>query len=492
MKLRKPLAFVGSLAVTAGLIAGTMVAPSLVGASSHREAPGIAADPTADNTDLYAFVSPDKPDTVTIIANYIPLQGPAGGPNFFAFAEDVLYEIHVDNVGDAENHIVYQFQFNTPLTNGNTFLYNTGQLTSPGDPDWTMPQTYRVTRVENGKSKNVGWDLTVPPSNVGARSTPNYETALGRPGVHTLDNGGLVFAGQRDDPFFVDLGSIFDLGGLRPFNSLHIIPLPTAAGRDAVQGLNTHTIALQLPITDLTVDHKTPSGPGDTKSIIGVYASASRKQTRVLLDQGNEAGLDRNSGRYVQVSRLGQPLINEVIIPLKEKDRWNRSEPGDDGARFLNRYRAPELAGLVNFLYPATADVPTADRGDLVTVLLTGIKGLNQPDNVVKSDFLRLNMMIAPASTDPNTVNRLGAMAGQFDGYPNGRRLADDVVDIEIRAVACGYGDILAGALGLCNLSPNNQLGDGVDKNDEMFMRQFPYVAPPHSGYEVLPIQEGA
>jgi hypothetical protein len=488
--MNKPLAFVGSLAVTAGLLAGTMVAPMFAGASSHREAPGITADPTADNTDLYAFVSPDKPDTVTIIANYIPLQDPAGGPNFFAFSDDVLYEIHIDNVGDAEDHITYQFRFNTPLKNGNTFLYNTNQLTSPTDPDWTMPQTYRVTRVENGVSKNVGWDLPVPPNNVGARSTPNYEANLGSKGVQNLSNGGKVFAGQRDDAFFVDLGSIFDLGGLRPFNSLHIIPLPTAPGRDALRAMNVHTIALQLPITDLTVDHKAPMSAGDPKAIIGVYSSASRQQTRVLMDQGNEAGFDRESGRWVQVSRLGEPLINEVIIPLGEKDRWNRSDPGGDGAHFLNRYKTPELAGLINFLYPATADVPTTDRRDLVTVLLTGVPGLNSPPNVVKSDFLRLNMMIPPSSTDPNAVNRLGALAGEFDGFPNGRRLADDIVDIEIRAVACGYGPILQAALGLCNLSPNNQLGDGVDSNDVPFMAQFPYVAPPHSGYDVQPLSD--
>ena len=484
--MKRPLALVGTLAVTAGLLAGTMVAPALVGASSHREAPGISNDPTADNTDLYAFVSPDKPDTVTIIANYIPLQDPAGGPNFFSFNDDVLYEIHVDNVGDAEDHITYQFQFTTGLRNRNSFLYNTGQLTSPEDTDWNLPQTYRVTRVENGKSKSVGWDLTVPPNNVGARSTPNYEANIGSKGVHDLENGGKVFAGQRDDPFFVDLGSIFDLGGLRPFNSLHVIPLPNQPGRDALRAMNVHSIAIQVPITDLTVDHKAPMSAGDPRAIIGVYASASRKQTTVLREDGN----DRKSGPWVQVSRLGEPLINEVIIPLGEKDHWNRSEPGDDGARFLNFYKSPELAGLINFLYPGLPDVPTTDRRDLSTVLLTGVPGLNSPPNVVKSDFLRLNMAIAPSTSDPNTVNRLGAMGGQFDGFPNGRRLADDIVDIELRAVACGYGDILASALGLCNLSPNNQIGDGVDKNDVPFKTTFPYVAAPHSGYDVQPLSE--
>jgi hypothetical protein len=485
--MKRPLALVGTLAVTAGLLAGTMVAPTLVGASSHREAPGISNDPQADNTDLYAFVSPDKPDTVTFIANYIPLQDPAGGPNFSSFSDNVLYEIHVDNVGDAEDHITYQFRFTSTLVNGDTFLYNTGQLTSLTDPDLSMPQTYTVTRIENGSAtrldKNV--DLRVPPVNVGTRSEPDYENQIGSKAVFTLNNGAKVFAGQRDDPFFVDLGSIFDLGGLRPFNTFHIIPLPTDAGRDALRAMNVHSIALQVPITDLTVDHKAPTSAGDTRAIIGVYASASRQQTNVL----GTNGFDHATGPWVQVSRLGLPLINEVIIPLKLKDQWNRSEPGDD-IHFLNMYKNPELAGLINFLYPGLPDTPTTDRRDLVTVLLTGVPGLNSPPNVVKSDFLRLNMAIAPATTDPNTVNRLGAMGGQFDGFPNGRRLADDIVDIELRAVACGYGDILAGALGLCNLSPNNQIGDGVDKNDVPFLTRFPYVASPHSGYKVQPLSD--
>jgi hypothetical protein len=485
-RFRTPLALAGTLAVTAGLLAGTMVAPAIVGASSHREAPGISNDPSADNTDLYVFVSPDKPDTVTMIANFIPLEDPSGGPNFNSFNDNVLYEIHIDNKGDAEDHITYQFRFKTGLRNRDSFLYNTGQLTSPTDADWNLPQTYVVTRVEGLSKKNVGFDLTVPPVNVGTRSTPNYEANLGSQGVHTLTNGGKVFAGQRDDPFFVDLGSVFDLAGLRPFNPFHLIPLPADAGRDALRAFNVHTIALQVPITDLTFDHKMPTGAADPRAIIGVYSSASRQQVTVLREDGN----DRESGPFVQISRLGQPLINEVIIPLGDKDRWNRSEPGGDGAHFLNEYKSPELAGLVNLLYPGLPDVPTTDRRDLVTVLLTGIPGLNGPANVVKSDFLRLNMKVPPTSTNPNNVNRLGAMAGEFDGYPNGRRLADDVVDIELRAVACGYGDILAGALGLCNLSPNNQLGDGVDKNDVPFMTQFPYLAPPHSGYTVQALSD--
>jgi hypothetical protein len=484
--MKRPLALVGTLAVTVGVLAGTMIAPS-VGASSHREAPSISRDPSADNTDFYAFVSPDKPSTVTFVANYIPLEDPAGGPNFFSFGDDVLYSINVDNVGDGEDHIQYQFRFKTTVRNGKTFLYNTGPIGSLSDPNWNMPQTYSVTRVENGVWTTIADGLSTPPDNIGPRSTPTLSyTALANQAIYPLNTGhgtGKVFAGQRDDPFFVDLGSIFDLLGLRPFNSFHLLPLPTEPGRDNVQGFNSHSIVLQVPITDLTRDHLMPAGPGASTAIIGAYASASRKHVTIL----NEDGTDRAEGQWVQVSRLGQPLINEVIIPLLLKDKWNRSDPADDSF-FIRHYLNPEVPGLVNLLYPALPDAPTTGRTDLVAVLLTGITGVNSPGTGKQADLLRLNMMIAPSSSNPNSVDRLGALAGQFDGYPNGRRLADDVVDIEVRALACGYGPILQSALGLCNLSPNNTLGDGVDRNDVLFRTSFPYLADPHSGYEVMPL----
>jgi hypothetical protein len=484
--MKRPLALVGSLAVAAGVLAGSALVPIAAGASSHREAPSISRDPSADNTDLYVFRSPDDSNTVTFVANYIPLEDPAGGPNFFSFADDVLYSINVDNKGDGKDHIQYQFRFKTTIRNGKTFLYNTGPINSLDDPDWNMPQTYSVTRVENGKRTKIAEGLSTPPDNIGPRSTPNYANLASQAiyplnGVHGT---GKVFAGQRDDPFFVDLGSIFDLLGLRGFNTFHLLPLPTEPGRDNVQGFNTHSIVLQVPITDLTIDHQMPKDASDLKGIIGVYASASRQRVTIL----NSERDDREAGDFVQVSRLGQPLINEVIIPLGQKDSWNRSDPEDDSS-FVQQYLKPEFPGLVNLLYPALPDAPVTGRTDLVTVLLTGIPGVNSPGTGKQADLLRLNMMIPTTSKDPNAVDRLGALAGQFDGYPNGRRLADDVVDIEVRALACGYGDILHNALGLCNLSPNNILGDGVDKNDVPFLTSFPYVATPHSGYEVEPLQ---
>jgi Domain of unknown function (DUF4331) len=466
------------LLALAGTVLATTVAaaafvgaagPKSAGASSHREAPLIADDPAVDNTDTYAFVSPDAPSTVTILANYIPLEDPAGGPNYYRFDPTALYEIHVDNDGDARDDVTYQFRFETTVGNPNSFLYNTGQVTSPTDPDLNVKQTYTVMRVVekagNATTSSVlASNVPVPPANIGPRSNPSYDALQG---VASVDGGRKVFAGPRDDPFFVDLGSIFDLGGLRPFNTFHVIPLPTQAGQDGVLNYNTHTIGIQVPKTDLL---QAPAANGT----IGVYASASRQKIRVLRGDGT---LDTN-GPWVQVSRLGNPLVNEVLIPLGKKDLWNASGPKDD-AQFVDRYTSPELAGLVNFLYPALPDTPTSGRNDLVSVLLTGVPGLNFTGNT-RADLLRLNTGIAPDGSE----SRLGVLAGDLQGFPNGRRLADDVTDIELRAVACGYGAFLQNLLGLCNLSPNNMLGDGVDANENAFLPTFPYAAIPNRGYE--------
>jgi Domain of unknown function (DUF4331) len=445
-----------------------MLVPQSSRASSHREAPLIGQDPTADNTDLYAFVSPDKPNTVTIIANYIPLEEPAGGPNFNAFGDDVLYSINIDNTGDGEDDIQYQFRFETRIRNKDTFLYNTGPITSLNDRDWNMPQTYSVTRVQKGKSKVIGRNLKTPPVNVGPRSTPNYAD-LADDAVKTIDDGIKVFAGQRDDPFYVDLGSIFDLAGLRPFNPAHIIPLPQADGVDDVSGFNTHTIAIQVPIKQL-------KGP-DGQMNIGIYASALRQKTSVLRDDGT---IDHN-GPWVQVSRLGEPLINEVIIPLGKKDFWNRRDPSED-AQFVKYYQNPEVTRLANALYPVLDNASETGRNDLVAILLTGVPGLNFTGDT-PADLLRLNMEIAPTAA-VGAGNRLGVLEGDLAGFPNGRRLEDDVVDIELRALAEGYGPVLNSLLGLPNRSPNNTLGDGVDTNDLPLLAKFPYVGTPHQGYE--------
>jgi hypothetical protein len=450
-------------------------------ASSHREAPLIATDPQADNTDTYAFVSPDRPDTVTIIANYIPLEEPAGGPNFNSFGDDVLYAINIDNTGDGKEDISYQFRFKTTISNPNTFLYNVGPITSLDDPDWNMRQTYSVTRVKDGKSEELGSNIPTPPVNVGPRSTPDYE-ALAAAAVTDLPDGIEVFAGQRDDPFYVDLGSVFDLAGLRPFNTAHIIPLDTANGVDGVGGFNTHTIAIQVPISQLTRNHQMPSGPDDPNAVIGIYANASRQKVRIL----RKDGTSDSKGNWVQVSRLAEPLINEVVIPLGKKDFWNRSDPADD-SQFGDFYLNPEVTRLENLLYPVLDNANETNRTDLVAILLTGVPGLNFTSDT-RADLLRLNMAISPCTADPvddaGTCRRLAVLEGDPAGFPNGRRLEDDVVDIDLRAFAEGYGSVLNSLLGLPNRSPNNLLGDGVDKNDVPCLSSFPYVGTPHQGYE--------
>jgi len=447
------------------------VGPSGAGASSHREAPLIADDPAVDNTDLYAFVTPNKPDTVTIIANYIPFEDPAGGPNYYRFDPTARYEIKIDNDGDAREDITYRFRFKTTVSNPNTFLYNTGQVTFQNDPDLNVKQTYtieKITRFGSTQSTLSNQVLRVAPANIGPRSNPVYNLTKG---VSNLGGNRLAFAGPRDDPFFVDLGSIFDLLGLRPFNPFHAIkpPANAEAGVDGVLNYNVHTIALQVPKTDLV---RAPNADGT----IGIYASASRQAMRVL----NGNGTVSNSGDWVQVSRLGNPLINEVIIPIGQKDLWNASDPEDD-SQFLARYRSPELAGLINALYgPPVMDTLSDNRDDLVAVLLTGVPTLNFTGDT-KADLLRLNTAIPPAANP----NPMGVLAGDFQGFPNGRRLADDVTDIELRAIACGYGPILAGALGLCNFPPNDTVSDGVQTNaDNAFLTQFPYAAIPNRGYE--------
>src|SRR3989441_789079 len=254
--------------------------------SSHREAPEISKDPVADNTDVYAFVSPDQPDTVTLIANYIPLEGPDGGPNFYEFGDDVLYEIKIDNDGDAVEEITYQFRFQTQLRNPNTFLYNTGPITSLQSPNWNKRQFYSVTKVDkNGNATVLGRNLACPPCNIGPRSTPNYP-ALAQAAVPRLPSGEKVFAGQRLEGFYVDLGSVFDLLDLRPFQNLHLIPSPAVPGVDASDDVNVHSIAIQVPKTHLTRDGSNPTNPHDPRSLIGVHAPASRRKMRMLDGQG--------------------------------------------------------------------------------------------------------------------------------------------------------------------------------------------------------------
>jgi hypothetical protein len=439
------------------------------GASSHREAPFISTDPQADATDVYAFVSPDNPETVTLIANYIPFQQPASGPTFFRFGEDVLYEIDVDNDGDAKPNLSFQFRFRTEVANPDTFLYNTGPITSLDDPDLNRKEFYSVSVLEGEGAQNdpqrrgtpIAEGLQVAPYNVGPASYPEGYRPVADQAINTLDNGMKVFAGPRDDPFFVDLGGAFDLLQFRALQGLEPV--------DDFAGLNVHSIAIQVPKSML----RGPDSP-----VIGVVSDSYRQKTRVLRNlepngppsptlEGDPADEATTSGPFVKISRLDIPLVNEVIIPLRDKDRWNNSDPADD-EQFLEYVQNPELGDLIELLFGI--EVPDAPREDLVSIFLTGIPDLNQPENVTPASLLRLNMDIPPsASPSP-----LGVLGGDNAGFPNGRRLSDDVVDIELTAVAGGT-----------PFTPEfndeaHMLSDGVDANDVPFLETFPFVNVPH------------
>jgi Domain of unknown function (DUF4331) len=457
--------------------------------SSHREAPAISKDPVADNTDTYAFVSPDAQDTVTLITNYLPLEAPAGGPNFYEFGNDVLYRINVDNDGDGRPDIVYEFDFDTRVRNPESFLYNTGQITSLDSPNWNRRQFYSATRVEGEKRTVLGRNLACPPCNIGPRSTPDYEKKLAEPAIHDLPDNGKVFAGQRREGFYVDLGSIFDLADLRPFQHLHLIPTPDAPGVDATKNVNVHTIAIQVPIRALTRDGSVPTGPQASSAVIGVWGSASRRKSRVRDDQGDS---EAEAGPWVQVSRLANPLFNEVIVPMGHKDRWNALPPRRD-SEFIQYVQHPELARLLPVLYPDVFPrlaAYSAPRADLVAILLTGIPngivdGFQNFTGSTPADLLRLNVAIKP---NTNTPNVLGILGKDLAGFPNGRRVFDDTVTIELRAIAgatiplVDHGFTPDGAAGLVS---DFQPGQIAGLLAERYIQTFPYLGVPLDGFDV-------
>lgn len=436
----------GSIALVAcGALAAGGLAAAGVGvleadtasASSHREAPLISGQPQFDNTDVYAFVSPDHPDSTTLVANWLPFQEPAGGPNFYTFANDARYDIHVDSDGDAQDDLLYRFTFKDHRKNENTFLYNTGAVENLKDPDLNFTQTYDIEllRLQHGKTVSrhpLAKGLPVAPSNVGKASMPNYQ-ALRDQAVQKVAGGLKAFAGQADDPFFLDL-RVFDLlygGDL------------SEVGNDTLKGYNVNTIALQVPNSYIRESAEQP--------VVGIYATTERKNAY---------------GDWTRVSRLGMPLVNEVVNPVKDKDRFNASSPENDGD-FLKNVTEPELPKLIEGIYKIKA--PTEPRDDLVSVFLTGVKDLNQPPGVKASEMLRLNTSIKPVA-EPK---RLGVLDGDNAGFPNGRRLTDDVLDIALQVVE---GELVGS---------KNDLGDAVDANDKKFGDSFPYVALPTAGSDV-------
>jgi hypothetical protein len=485
--------------------------------SSHREAPEISKDPVADSTDVYAFMSPDQPGTVTLIANYIPLEGPDGGPNFYEFADDVLYAINIDNNGDGLPDIIYQFRFTTVNNTPGSFLYNDGPITAltPPSPNsnWNRQQTYSVTRIDvprnrwwNGNEVVLGSGLLCPPCNIGPLSTPNYP-ALAGAAIHSVGAGPFsarVFAGQRAEGFYVDLGALFDLGDLRGFGGAHANG-PMAGLMNGMPGVNStadvnvHTLALQIPVGELT--RSKPSGAGDPAAVIGVWTTASRQRVRVCGNGEGGWGGGFGSGPWTQVSRLGNPLTNEVLIGIGDKDAWNTQSPTADGGHFLNYFAQPLLPQLLPSLYPGVfpklAAYNSANqnaRPDIEAIFLTGIPAgvitpaptfTNYSGTGVKADMLRLNTAIPPASS-PNSLGLLGL---DVAGFPNGRRVFDDVATIALRAVAgatLGFvvpsftADAAAGEVDFGLTTGGSDLSA---KGTEHYLGSFPYLGTPYSGY---------
>ncbi|GAA3281360.1 DUF4331 domain-containing protein [Dactylosporangium vinaceum] len=458
-------AALGTLAVSS-----SGFAPIGAQASSHREAPLISSDPKVDNTDVYAFTSPDDPTSVTIVANWLPFEEPVGGPNFYGFDDNARYDINIDNDGDAVADITYRYQFNTTDSRGGTtFLANNGPVNHLTDPTLLVKQTYNLTRIAGGTT-TLATGAPVAPSYAGKASMPNYAT-LRQEAITSAGAGRQSFAGQADDPFFADL-RVFDLlygGDLK------------SVGQDTLAGYNVQTVALKIPKSELALGGNATRNP-----VIGIW-SATSKQTLTLA-----AGTATPGGAFVQVSRLGNPLVNEAVAPAGLKDAFNGSVPAADhlNAALVNRVNDPEIPHLIQAIYGLAP--PAAPRRDLVEIFLTGIATnaptldaqpapiqadlnahvLNQdvvPASFVPSEELRLNMSV-PVTASPN---RLGVLAGDLQGFPNGRRLTDDVVDIELQA--------LEGAAQTGHLVPALAAGDGVNANNTAFGASFPYVALPNT-----------
>ena len=463
-------------------------------ASSHAEAPLTSMDRYIDNSDVYAFRSTEtgRDGFVTIIANFIPLQDPSGGPQFYRFDDSALYEIKIDNTGDGLEDITYQFQFTTQIRNPNTVLgQNTvnadGPITSLTDVDYNMPQTYTVTRIDRTSGRRgrfLAGGLITPPANIGPRVTPNYETNLAQPAIYNLPNGGRVFCGQRDEGFFIDLGGAFDDINFRVVGA-------ATGGVDTLRGKNVSTIAIEVPIQDLTRTRALPTSATDPNGVIGIFSTASRRGTRVIQADGTR----NTEGAWRQVSRLGSPLVNEVVVPLAYKDAFNSLPPSLDQtvAPVIAAVQDPELPKIIRFALGAYGDfngnrfainIPPAPRNDIVAIFATGIQlntpGLPATFTTFLSDgqpheMLRLNTGIPV--TPVASASRLGLLGGDVGGFPNGRRVFDDVVDIEVRALLGGTPLTPA-----TNVFPNNAFGDGVATNFEGFLTRFPYLNTPNQG----------
>ncbi|MET8655010.1 DUF4331 domain-containing protein [Nocardia aurea] len=465
---------VGVLVGVAAIAFASVGGPALpvAGASSHREAPLVAADPAVDNTDVYAFVSPDKPDTVTIVANWFGLQEPNGGPNFYPWATDANYDINIDNDGNGKPNLSYRVNFTTDdRRGGTTFLYNNGPVTGLDDENLLFRQNYTVSVSQGADDWRPIAHGRVAPSYTGQASMPDYD-ALREQATTSLPGGGTAYVGAAEDPFFLDL-RVFDLlygGDL------------SEVGTDTLAASNVNTVVLQVPKSDLALRNDATRNP-----VIGVWSDTERKTLQLT------PGAATSVGEFVQVSRLGNPLVNEVVVPVALKDAFNSLSPSKDATipEVVRRVTDPELPKLIEALYKVPA--PAGPRNDLVEIFLTGIAkkaptldgsappiqaDLNsqilnadvQASTFQPSEMLRLNMSV-PVTAKPN---RLGVVGGDLQGFPNGRRLSDDVVDIALQA--------MVGAAQTGKPVEALAAGDKVDANDTSFSGSFPYVALPSPG----------
>lgn len=498
--------------VRLALLTAGLAAPLLVLASSHKEAPAIGGMPRVDASDFYLFRSyeANRAGFVTLIANYVPLQDPAGGPNFFPLDNTALYEILIDNNGDAQPDLTFQFRFTNTYKNlavpagastGNVAvpLINTGAVDAAA-ANLNLVQTYSVNLVRGNRRTGASAAVTnatggsatftKPSDNIGVKSIPNYATySNGFIYGITIPNcttQGRMFVGQRKDPFVVNLGGIFDLVNTNPVG-------PRNGEPNTLSGKNVTSIALELPISCVTAG---------TDPVIGAWTTASLKQARVLNPKpSNPNTATVQGGAWTQVSRLGQPLVNEVVIGLPDKDKFNGSEPKDD-AQFLTYVTNPTLPVLLNVLYGNAARPPATPRNDLVTVFLTGVPNLNKPATSTPSEMLRLNT--STAVTPIQSQNDLGVLGGDNAGFPNGRRPYDDVVDIALRAAEgalCG----VAGTCGAAPGSPDPNAGapytdgaraagpttatssvSGAQVATDTYLDVFPYLNTPLAGAPVL------
>jgi hypothetical protein len=462
------------VATVAALAAGTLAVTG-ASSSSHREAPKILTDPTADNTDLYAFTAKDAPGSLTVVANWIPFEEPAGGPYYGKLDPTARYYVKIDNTGDGVEDVAYRWKIKQKFRNPDSFLYAAPQVTSVDDPDINFVQTYDLYKETYRKGKlsktvKLASGLPVAPDNVGPNTIPDY-LPIFNGAVKSIAGGGKSFVGPADDPVFLDLNTVFDGINIDQPGRPNIGLGNQGGGKDDISGYNTHAFVLQVPEAEVTRNGRSVGAADASNAVVGLWGTTERKQLKVL--RGRK-GKKHVKAHWVQDSRLGNPLINEVIVPIGSKDKFNRTGPAKDAPNFGAFAVNPEPARLLNALFDL--GVKETDRTDIVQALLTGVPGLTQisPD-AVPADTLKLNLGVPPAGME----NRFGVLAGDVAGFPNGRRLADDVTDIELR--------VIAGAL-LTDEQGGKQipLGDGVDQNDKPFGTSFPYVAQPTDGFTGL------